>query len=98
MDCSLSGFSVHGILQARIQEWVAIAFPRGSFPTQELNLGVLHCRQMIYQLSYVAGARWKGLRLRRRVEHVALPLLGTYTIFEPFTGALELRKCKALIV
>ena len=30
MDCSLSGFSVHGILQARILEWVAIPFPRGS--------------------------------------------------------------------
>ena len=28
MDCSLSGFSVHGILQARILEWVAIPFPR----------------------------------------------------------------------
>ena len=26
MDCSLSGFSVHGILQARILEWVAISF------------------------------------------------------------------------
>ena len=24
MDCSLSGFSVHGILQARILEWVAL--------------------------------------------------------------------------
>ena len=63
-----------------------------SIPTQESNLGVLHCRQMIYQLSYVAGAWWKGLRLRRRVEHVALPLLGTHTVFEPFTGALESRK------
>ena len=26
MDCSLPGFSVHGILQARTQEWVAISF------------------------------------------------------------------------
>ena len=26
MDCSLSGYSVHGILQARIMEWVAILF------------------------------------------------------------------------
>ena len=26
MDCSLSGSSVHGILQARILEWVAIPF------------------------------------------------------------------------
>ena len=30
MDCSLPGFSVHGILQARVLEWVAIAFSRGS--------------------------------------------------------------------
>ena len=27
---SLSGFSVYGIFQARIVEWVAISFPRGS--------------------------------------------------------------------
>ena len=30
MDCSPSGFSVHGILQARILERVAIPFSRGS--------------------------------------------------------------------
>ena len=30
MDCSLPGSSVHGILQARIVEWVAIPFSRGS--------------------------------------------------------------------
>ena len=30
MDCSLSGSSVHRILQARIREWVAISFSRGS--------------------------------------------------------------------
>ena len=30
MDCNLLGFSVHGILQARILEWVAIPFSRGS--------------------------------------------------------------------
>ena len=30
MDCSLPGCSVHGILQARILEWVAISFCRGS--------------------------------------------------------------------
>jgi len=26
MDCSLPGFSVHGIFQARVLEWGAIAF------------------------------------------------------------------------
>ena len=30
MDCSPPGSSVHGILQARILEWGAIPFPRGS--------------------------------------------------------------------
>ena len=30
MDCSLPGSSVHGILRARIPEWVAIPFSRGS--------------------------------------------------------------------
>ena len=30
VDCSLPGSSVHGILQARILEWVAISFSRGS--------------------------------------------------------------------
>ena len=28
MDCSLPGSSVHGIFQARVLEWVAIAFSR----------------------------------------------------------------------
>ena len=30
VDCSLPGFSVPGILQARILEWVTISFSRGS--------------------------------------------------------------------
>ena len=29
MDCSLSGFTVQGIFQARILEWAAISFSRG---------------------------------------------------------------------
>ena len=35
MDCSPSGSSVCGILQARILEWVAIPFSRGIFLTQD---------------------------------------------------------------
>ena len=34
MDCSLSGSSVHGISEARILEWVAISFCRGSSRTR----------------------------------------------------------------
>ena len=37
MDCSLPGFSVHGILQARMLEWVAMRSSRGIILTQGLN-------------------------------------------------------------
>ena len=30
VDCNLPGFSVHGISQARILEWIAISFSRQS--------------------------------------------------------------------
>ena len=30
MDCSGSGSSIHGIFQARVLEWIAISFSRGS--------------------------------------------------------------------
>ena len=38
MDCSPPGSSVHGILQARILEWVAISFFRGSFQHRDQTL------------------------------------------------------------
>ena len=84
-------YTVHGILQAKILEWVAFSFSRASsnpgikprsptlqvnslpaesqgkpkntgvgslsllqgiLPTKELNWGLLHCRQILYELSY----------------------------------------------
>ena len=92
MDYSLPGSSVHGVLQARILEWVLPFSPPGDLPdpgiepgspalqadsllpeprgnpknsgvgshsllqgiflTQGLNLGLLHCRQILYHLSH----------------------------------------------
>ena len=40
------GSFTHKILQARILEWVAIPFSKGSNP------GLLHCRQILYPLSH----------------------------------------------
>ena len=45
VDCSLPDSLVHGILQARILEWVAIPFSRGSFCSRDWN-----------QVSYIAGS------------------------------------------
>ena len=44
MDCSPPGFSVHGILQARILEWIATPFSRGTSQPSNQNL-----------VSYMAG-------------------------------------------
>ena len=50
MEYNPPSSSVLGILQARIQEWVAISFSKG-FPTQESNPGLPYCRQILYHLS-----------------------------------------------
>ena len=44
VDCSLPGLSVHGILQARILEWIAIPFSRGSSKPRDRT-----------RVSYIAG-------------------------------------------
>ena len=109
--CDPIDWTGHGILQARILEWVAIPFSRGSsqprdqtrssalqadslpaepqgnpknpgvgslsllqgiFLTQESNWGLLHCRWILYQLSYEGSpmkSKWgaksyKGLQSR----------------------------------
>ena len=41
MDCSPPGSSVHGVLQARILEWVAVSFSRGS--SQPRNRSQISC-------------------------------------------------------
>ena len=46
MGCSPRGSSVHGTLQARIPEWVAISFSRS-------NPGLSHCRPILYHLSHL---------------------------------------------
>ena len=47
MGCSLPDYSVHGTLQARILEWVAILFSRGSSRPRDRNW-LPHCRQTLY--------------------------------------------------
>ena len=97
--CNPMDYTAHGVLQAKILEWVAFPFSRGSsqprdqtqvsciadgfclsaeqpgkpkntgvgslsllqgiFQTQELNQGLLHCRQILYQLSYQGNYKLK---------------------------------------
>ena len=52
MDCSLPDFSVHGITQARILEWVAMPFPDPWVANPGIEPCLLHCRLILYHLSY----------------------------------------------
>jgi len=52
MDCSPPGSSIHGTLQARILQWVAIPFSKGIFPIQGSNPDLLHHKQILYHLSH----------------------------------------------
>ena len=45
-------YVVHGILQARYTEVGGLSLLQGIFPTQRSNPGLLHCRWILYQLSY----------------------------------------------
>ena len=81
-DCSQPGSSVHGILQARILEWIAIPFSRGIFPTQGSNQRLLHCRRILYWLGHRESPeretehKWKAhygrVRIRTHVSSTGL--------------------------
>ena len=57
MDCSPPGSSVHGILQARILEWVAIPFSRGSSRLRDQThiFCLLHWQASSLPLSYLGS-------------------------------------------
>ena len=83
MDHSLPGFSVHGILQAGILEWVAVLSSKGIFPIQGLNprlLSLLH-----WQASSLPLAPLGKPTLPTRPELVRTP---------SFVGVLEQQPTK----
>ena len=60
VDCSLPGFSIHGILQARILEWVTISFSRGSFwPRDWTCISCIFCTGRWFSTSVPPGKPYK---------------------------------------
>ena len=62
--CDPLDYTVHGILQARVQKPTgmgSLSLLQGIFPTQGLNPGLLHCKQILYQLSHQESQEyWSG--------------------------------------
>ena len=81
MDHSLPGFSGHGISQARNIGMGCRFLLQGIFLTQGSNSGLLHCRQILYCLSYQGsplGVYW-GISIMKI----------NFTCFCGFTGATK---------
>ena len=55
--CHPMDYTVHGILQASILEWLSLSLLQGIFPTQGSNPGLPHCRRILYQLSHQGSPR-----------------------------------------
>ena len=59
MDCSLPGFSVYGIFQARVLEWVAIFSSRGSSWARDWTyISSISCTDMLFLYHW---ATWEAL-------------------------------------
>ena len=61
MNCSLPGFSVHGIFQARKLEWVTIFYSGGSSrPRDPTSISYVSCigRRVLYHLHHQGSHDW----------------------------------------
>ena len=81
MDCSLPGSSLHGILQARVLEWVAISFSRGSSWPRDQT-----------QVSRIPGKRFNLWATREAHQYIILSNL-KYNIFWPSLMVVWIRIC-----
>ena len=72
MDCILPSSSVHGILQTRILEWVAISFPIHDKPTANTNLS----GEKLKAFPLRSGAR-QGCSLLSLLFYIVPELLAT---------------------
>ena len=86
MNGSLPGFSVHGIFQARILEWVAMSSSKGSsWPrdwTRSSCICLLHCRGFFYHSATATGGRPKSTIPASHCAHnrMQMPALGHQTL------------------
>ena len=65
IDCSPPGTSVHGDSPGKNTGVGCHALLQGIFPTQESNQGLLHFRQILYQLSYQGSPEFTICGLKR---------------------------------
>ena len=78
VDCSLPGSPAHGIFQARVLEWVAISFSRGSSKPRDHT-----------QVSHIAGRHFT-LRATREAQNSAWHLANAQKVLSTILTLLSL--------
>ena len=88
MDYSLPHSSIHGIFQAKVLEWVAISFSRGSSWPRDWTWVSLHCRQMLYLLSHQGGPTSKSLLatcLHVKIQYLFKSTVESFSLMKTFS-------------
>ena len=74
MDCTLPGSSAHGLLQARVLEWLAI-------PGPWIKLGLLHYSRILHRLSHKKYRELVGTKHSWRQAEARAQKVDTYKIW-----------------
>ena len=83
VDCSPPGSSVHGILQARILEWVAIPFSRESSPSRDQTWVSYITGRFFYSLSHQGSLGFWNLWLN--IFHLVVKNSSSDSASSPFS-------------
>ena len=83
MGCSPPGCSVHGLLQARIPEDILL---QGIFPTQRMNRGFLHCRQILYHLNHQGSPILYDTYTQHLISKLILTIVHIWSSTHPRPG------------
>ena len=109
MDCSLPGSSVHGIFQARILEWAAISFSKGSSQPRDQTQVSCIVGRCFYHLSHQGSPRegspgkaycpwWSQREASRAVSQFDCPVGDLRDISSrPTQALLYLKNAKTLL-
>ena len=88
MDCSLPGSSVHELFQARILEWIAISFSRGSSqPRDRICVSCVFCihRQMLYHSHLGSPTTLQSNAYSQRTTDGTETQIIMFTLSNPFS-------------
>ena len=90
MDCSLPGSSIHGIFQARILEWVAISFSRGSSqPRDQTWVAFINWATKLYLWKCSCMVSVLAWRVPGTGEPGGLPSMGSHRVGHDWSDLAE---------